>query len=246
MDISKFKNDQFFALLENALGNIHADIDEKTKINIQRFKDWVGNAITTVIKRLYRDPYKTQPKAKCTYSCNTKFPNVPETTDIGYWRKWIFIECPNEIERMEEIANKLDSLLNPIELSGLLNKAIKGFQRLYKRGRFEEEYYDWETIRDLWVGNKDVVQEYISEIGIDDLEGFVIQEEFCNRINKSLIEKGRLALHTGTITKKINSNPKYRQDRKRIVGEITKIYRGFRFKDQIIEEGQLKLHINEV
>ncbi len=228
IDISKFKHDSLFAQIENKLINIVPDIDTETKINIQRFKDYVGNALLILINKKYKDPYSIHPTAKLIYSCNSTYPEIPNNTDKGYWRKWIFVECPRSFDKIE-IRDKLSELMNDNELSGFLNKVIKGFQRLHKRGKFEEQYNNWELIKDTWIENKNVVQEFIKEKCTEDLNSFVIQKEFVNRINKWLKDKGRMPIYSGSITRKINSNPLYEQSRKRIGGERTYVYKGIRF-----------------
>jgi len=228
IDISKFENDSVFAQIENKLINVVPDIDTETKINIQRFKDYVGNALLILINKKYKDPYSIHPTAKLIYSCNSTYPEIPSGTDKGFWRKWIFIECPRSLDKIE-IRDKLSELINENEFSGFLNKTIKAFQRLHQRGMFEEQYNSWELIKDTWIENKNVVQEFIKEKCSEDPTSYVIQKEFVNKLNEWLKEKGRIPLYSGTITRKINSNPLYEQSRKRIGGVRTHIYKGFGF-----------------
>lgn len=108
-------------------------VDETPKrINEQALKRIIsGNFIS--IERKYRDPLTISCTAKWLINGNT-VPAISDQTN-GFWRRFSIVEFNRNFEEHERDVMLADKVIEN-ELSGVLNWAIEGLQRLMSRGRF--------------------------------------------------------------------------------------------------------------
>lgn len=106
------------------------------------------------------DPYEVRPIAKHLFSAN----RVPEikSPDDAFYNRWLTVVFPNQIPREEQDRDLVSKLTTPSELSGILNWAIEGYQRLQSRGYFSGERPPDET-RALWNKNGGSIERFIHE-----------------------------------------------------------------------------------
>ena len=229
------------AKLEKKLMNLVSDLDS-SKMTIRFFKLYVGNEWTITINKKYKEPYDTTPTAKLVYSCNALFPNIPKDTDKGFFRKWILMECPNEFDEKENL-EILDSLITKQELSGLLNKTIKGLYRLRKRGNFEKKYMDWLYVRKVWTEKINPFNGFIEELGTEgkyidaihepDNQFWETKKYTLNIYNKYLEEKINIPTITQTLLTRIMTNhPKFSLAKRSIEGKQQEVYTGFKLREK--------------
>ena len=229
------------AKLEKKLMNLVSDLDS-SKMTIRFFKLYVGNEWTITINRKYKEPYDTTPTAKLIYSCNALFPTVPKDTDKGFFRKWILMECPNEFDDIENL-NILDSLITEKELSGLLNKTIKGLYRLNKRGNFEKKYRNWLYVRKIWTERTNPFNGFIQEFGeegkyidaIHDVNNqfWETKKYTLNMYNKYLEEYINVPIITQTsLTRIMTNHPKFSLAKRSIKGKQQEVYIGFKLREK--------------
>ena len=126
--------------------------------------------------------------AKLTFCCN-KIPAPSDTDDDAYFSRWMLISLqkPVSAERMDN--SLLQKILTEVELSGLLNFAIIGLDRLLEKGRFSYEKEVHEVkIEMLKSGSS------IAEFAYDCLEkevgSFVSSERMYSNYVKYADEKG--------------------------------------------------------
>ena len=125
------------AELENKLFNIGDDVDNVTLKDTGTLKKiFSGNALS--VERKSEHPYTIEPYATHIYSCNA----IPRSFDKsdGFYRRWIFIPFNARFSSTDPDYDPLieDKISKDTALSYLLNIAIKGAQRLIKRGHFTE------------------------------------------------------------------------------------------------------------
>ena len=125
------------AELENKLANIGDDIDNVTIKDTGTIKKIAsGNAIT--VEKKGERPYTIEPYALHIYSGNA----IPRSFDKseGFYRRWLLIPFNASFSADDEDYDPMivDKITAPNALSYLLNLAIKGAQRLIRRGRFTE------------------------------------------------------------------------------------------------------------
>ena len=123
------------ANLAGKLANIFADIPNRPIEDSDTFKTLVAGDWKAAEKK-HQTPFKFKNKARLIFSCN----EIPRSRDNthGFFRRWIILDFPNTFAEGDpkRDPNLLSKISTQPELSGLLNLAIIGLQRLLKRGSF--------------------------------------------------------------------------------------------------------------
>ncbi|MGE5415882.1 MAG: phage/plasmid primase, P4 family [Acidobacteriota bacterium] len=125
------------AELFGKLVNIFADLDQRALKGSSFFKMLVsGDSLTA--ERKFRDPFSFSNYARLIFSAN-KLPSTSDTT-FAFYERWLIIPFDKTFD-VNNPATDPDlrvKLSTPEELSGILNRALAGLQRLYFAGRFTE------------------------------------------------------------------------------------------------------------
>lgn len=125
-----------FALsaLEGKLANIFADLPSQSLSMVSAFKMLTGGD-TIGAERKFGDYYSFVNYAKLIFSAN-KPPRVQDEDSYAFWRRWIILDFPSQIPEDKKDVRILDKLTMSGELSGFLNIALNGLDRLRAAGRF--------------------------------------------------------------------------------------------------------------
>ena len=151
------------AELEHKLFNIGDDVDNVALKDTGTLKKlFSGNAI--MVERKGERPYTIEPHATHIYSANT----IPRSFDKseGFYRRWCLIPFNAKFSADDEDYDPLigDKITAPNALSYLLNIAIRGAQRLIKKGCFSEPQSVIEALKAYKTDNSTVLS------WIDDAE----------------------------------------------------------------------------
>lgn len=158
-------------LLEHKHANIGDDIDNTTIRDTGTLKKMIaGNAVTVEDKG--EKGYSAELYATHIYSAN-EIPRSFDKTD-GFYRRWIIIPFNAKFSVYDEDYDPMieDKITTPEALSYLLNIAIRGAQRLMKRGRFTEpqsvkdalEAYKEDNSTVLtWIADRELNEDYFLE-----------------------------------------------------------------------------------
>lgn len=172
-------------LLENKLANIGDDIDNVAIKNTGDLKKIIsGNAIT--VENKGERSYTLEPYATHIYSCN----NIPRSFDKsdGFYRRWFLIPFNAKFSPDDADYDPLigDKITTPTALSYLLNIAIRGAQRLMRRGTFtvpapvrnalEAYKVDNSTVL-TWIEDKDLNEDYFLDTPRDVL--YSVFSDWC-------------------------------------------------------------------
>lgn len=165
VDLQSLETNRFkLAQLQGKLANIYADISSQALEKTNVFKTLVsGDKVSAEFKG--SNSFDFEPFARLTFSAN-ELPKSADLTD-GYFRRLIIVDFPNTFGKngLKKDPHIMDKISTERELSGLLNMALDGLQRLEQNGAFTENQ---NTI--------DAIREYKREI--DPLVTFL--EECCN------------------------------------------------------------------
>ena len=134
---NRFKRAELFGKLVN----LFADLDASALKNSSYFKPIVsGDAIDA--ERKHRDPFFFRPFSRLVYSAN----QLPYSYDksFAYYARWIIIPFPNQFVGKDADKTLGFRLIQPNELSGLLNRALTGLNCLFENQDFTES----ETVKD--------------------------------------------------------------------------------------------------
>jgi putative DNA primase/helicase len=168
LETDKYKLGELF----NKMANLSGDLDKTALKHTGNFKSATG-----------RDPLGASRKfmidlqfinyAKFIFSAN----ELPKTHDItpAFWNRWILLEFPYTFisaKEYEQLPNKegykiadpniISKLSNEDQLSGLLNKALDGLDRLHKQGDFSTTK-NTEQLKSLWIRKSDSFTSFITE-----------------------------------------------------------------------------------
>jgi len=130
------KNPFAKAPLYGKMANLYPDISDVALHQTGTFKALTGgDAISAEFK--FKDRFSFTNFAKLIFSCN----KLPETRDFttAFFRRWIFINFPNKFEGENDDKWLFEKISTEQELSGLLNWALEGLERLLKQQDFSNK-----------------------------------------------------------------------------------------------------------
>ena len=123
---NKFKIANLFGKMANTYG----DLPKTMVIETGQFKNLTGED-TIEGEKKFKTPFNFYNKAKMTYSANA-IPMLKENDDAFYGR-WLILPFNNSCYGRED-ATLTKKLTTPEELSGILNMALRGLDRLKANG----------------------------------------------------------------------------------------------------------------
>ena len=158
--------EESFSLSElfGRMANLAADLSKTDLKETGIIKSLIGRD-TIQAKRKYLRDLNFVNYAKMVFAAN-ELPKIYDTTD-GFWTKWVLLEFPykfvtqdvfdtTENKSMLKIMDPdiIEKLTNEEELSGLLNFALDGFDRLMEKKDFS---YSKSTadVKDMWIRKSD-------------------------------------------------------------------------------------------
>jgi putative DNA primase/helicase len=155
LDEHRFKRAELFGKLLN----LFADLDARDLQSSTYFKTIVsGDAIDA--ERKFQDPFFFRPFARLAFSAN-EIPKSPDNS-YAYFRRWCIIPFPKRFEGKDADKSLADKMTEPSELSGLLNRALKGLHRLFESEGFTESVTIRESL-DNYKKQNDTVAAFIND-----------------------------------------------------------------------------------
>lgn len=141
VSLQKIAYDKFAAAhLYNKYLNLYDDLSFKDIQDNGAFKIATGGGVITGEKK-FKDQFLFKNYAKLTFACN-KIPDVKDVSDDAYFSRWIVIHFDRVIEEENKDRQLIHKMTTDQELSGLLNFALAGLERILTNQRFS---YDKET-----------------------------------------------------------------------------------------------------
>ncbi|MBA7581777.1 hypothetical protein ES708_23688 [subsurface metagenome] len=127
--------DDSFAVsnLEGKLLNLQGDLSSKWLSGVGMLKKLSGQD-PIYANRKHRDRIQFDNFARLVFASNK--PPIIEEDTLAIWRRILPLDLPNVFVGEKDIKNYVDTILTPKELSGLLNLALEGLQRLLDKGDF--------------------------------------------------------------------------------------------------------------
>jgi len=168
------------AELYGKMANIFADLPDRALKNTGKFKMLVGGDLMYG-ERKFKGQFGFFSYAVLIFSCN----KVPETQDdtAAFYRRWIMLNFPYKFEGESDDPNILDKITTEEEMSGLLNWALEGLQRVLENGRFTHSRTT-DEIREDYVKKSNPVLAFVEGNIVPDSSGEISKEElyriFCD------------------------------------------------------------------
>ncbi|TFI12371.1 hypothetical protein E4P35_12075 [Thiopseudomonas sp. 4R-3cl] len=165
------------AELEHKLANIGDDINDRAIKDTGTIKKlFTGESL--LVERKGERPFILEPYAKMIFSMN----NIPKSYDRsdGFYSRLMFIPFNAKFEADDEDFDPhiADKVMSDEAMSYLLNRAIKGVQRLMTRGEFTspkvveqamKEYKKQNSIVLQWASDQDIDIDYLTEKTKDEI-----------------------------------------------------------------------------
>lgn len=141
--LQSFHSNHFsIANLDGKLANICADLPRNSLTDTSFFKQLTGQDLVPA-ERKYEQGFEFYNRAKLIFSAN-RLPRSMDQSD-AFFVRWVIIDLPRPIPEEGIDPDILEKLTTPAELSGLLNHALKGLERLQARGAFSVS----ETVKEI-------------------------------------------------------------------------------------------------
>lgn len=122
--------------LDGKLLNIYADLPSRSMNSTGTFKMLTGGDAISAEKK-FKNGYSFVNFARLVFSAN-KPPQILDEDSYAFWRRWIIINFPNQFPENDPKTDPeiLSKLTTDTELSGLLNLALDGLERLLTNSKF--------------------------------------------------------------------------------------------------------------
>ncbi|MFH1031093.1 MAG: phage/plasmid primase, P4 family [Chloroflexota bacterium] len=186
LEFNRFASSQ----LEGKMVNIFADLPSRSVDMTTAFKTLTGGDQVESEKK-FQNKSSFLNFAKLIFSAN-KPPVVKDENSYAFWRRWILIEFPFQIAENKKDPKMAEKLTTEEELSGFLNYALDGLDRLMKNGKFTYNKTVDETA-ELYQKNADTVYAFVTDrcdIGSDA----VVSKEDLYTAYKDYCAKNKLPI----------------------------------------------------
>lgn len=132
-------------------------------------------------------------RTKMLYSCNS----LPKTKDktSAFYRRWVMYICDAVFEKNKDI-NMLEKLTTPEEMSGLLNRAIEGIERLINNKGFPDTEAE---VKELWEIESNPMAEFILKRCVREKGAEIKSRDLFDAFNQYRSENGKSTLHYKSI-----------------------------------------------
>lgn len=138
VSLQKISADKFaLANMYTKYLNTYDDLSFRDVNDNGAFKIATGGGLVTG-ERKFGDQFQFRNHAKLMFACN-KIPEVKDSDDDAYFKRWIVIRFNYPIEEKDRDNNLVQKMTTDEEMSGLLNFALEGLRRLVKNGSFSYE-----------------------------------------------------------------------------------------------------------
>ena len=183
-------NESSFSLSElfGRMANLGSDLSKTDLKETGIIKGLIGRDVIQAKRKYLRDLNFTN-YAKMVFSAN-ELPKIYDTTD-GFWTKWILIEFPFKFIQKEQfnLLNEKDKenhkiididiiekISTPEELSGLLNYALDGLDRILKQKDFSYSKSTGE-VKDLWIRKSDSFTAFCYDHIEEQLDSIILKDD---------------------------------------------------------------------
>lgn len=182
--------------LLNKLANVAGDISNYPLKETNKFKGLTGRDIINASRKFKTDVSFVN-YAKLIFATN----HLPKTYDlsVGFFDRWVYITFPytfkpqieydqlmlslsDDEKKMIKLMDdhRIDNILDPDQMSGLLNAALDGLDRLFANHSFTSSKSGEET-KNFWIKNSDSFLSFVLEYIEHDANSYIEKEDLRKR-----------------------------------------------------------------
>ena len=218
--------------LEGKLVNMFDDLQSRGIESTGNFKMLTGSG-TIGAEKKFKDNYSFVNFAKLIFSTN-KPPRVSNEDSYAFWRRWVIISYPNQFT--DELGNRDPNLIKKLttddELSGLLNYALDGLQRLLKNSKFSYSKTAEET-QDEYLKASDPVYAFITDKCEIDVQAEIAIETLYDAYRIYSEESGMPVLRPMSFGRLVLNQIQFHIKKNRVMtnGVRNNIYQGIKLNE---------------
>jgi len=220
--------------LDGKLLNIYADLPSRSMNSTGTFKMLTGGDAISAEKK-FKNGYSFVNFARLIFSAN-KPPQILDEDSYAFWRRWIIINFPNQFPENDPRTDPeiLSKLTTDTELSGLLNLALDGLERLLTHSKFSYAKTVDQT-QSYYLRASDPVYAFVEdccELDPDAVTGkdtlFEAFKEYCKSNKTPLINRD-------SFHKALKNNPHFKValTRPTMGGERVQSWRGIKLANSV-------------
>ena len=172
--------------LYGKLANICADLGDQGIKSSRTFLLITGDDILRMQEK-HKAHFNGRSYAKLIFSCN-KIPQSENQTS-AYYERWLIIEFSFQIEKEERIPRFYETLATEEELSGILNWALEGLERL-EQNKTYTQIFTTEHVKEFMESHLEPIPLFVKEHISKDKDGIILKSdlykkyiEYCNYKN---------------------------------------------------------------
>ncbi|MAG50375.1 hypothetical protein CL621_01890 [archaeon] len=240
--LQDFERDNFaVSNLHKKLVNLSADLSSEAIGYSGTFKKLTGRDLVTA-NRKHRERISFVSYAKQIFAGN----DIPETKDMsnGFFIRWVILKFPLTFLPQGDIDQKpkgerenirldnpdiIKGLINPKELSGLLNWSLEGLERLYKNKEFSHSK-GMESVKNEWIRKSNSFEGFFAECLELDFDSLVKVSELNGKYNEYCSKNGVRRIGPKDFNLKLEGKG-CEGKAKTIEGKSYKVWEGIKFKD---------------
>jgi putative DNA primase/helicase len=193
VSLGQLEEDQFaLSELHGKLANISGDISKTALEHTGKFKNCTGGDLLQA-PRKFMTPIYFVNHSKFFFACN-ELPAIKDNSR-GFWDRWLYFEFPytfvsqKEYNLLTDEERKTKRVANPSikynmftddELSGFLNFAIQGMQRLKENNGFSQSKTH-DDVKDRWTKQSDSFKAFCMERVEVDFGRYITKNDFKNQ-----------------------------------------------------------------
>lgn len=181
--------------LHKRLVNVAGDLDNSDLKETGFFKMLTGGDEVQAKRKYLRDLLFIN-YAKFIFACN-ELPRVYDVSD-GFWDRWILLEFPykfidkKEYDKLPENQKEnkkikdddiINKILNEDELSGLLNRALDGFDRVLENSRYSITR-GTEEVKNFWIRQADSFKAFCMDCIEEDPDAYMTKKRLRKEFHK--------------------------------------------------------------
>jgi putative DNA primase/helicase len=245
-DPESFSISNFFG----KLANISLDINATALRNISMIKSLSGRDLISA-PRKFKTPIEFENYAKLIFGAN-QLPMTFDTKD-SFWERWILLQFPYTFisqERLDKVPDNLKSkfklrdneiiekITTEDEMSGLLNWALQGFERLNNNGKFSYKYTP-EEVKTLWIMKSDSFSAFFLTYLEHDYDGKVKKNDI-RKYYADFCRKNKLRAMSDKMIKRKMQDEGVIDDEQRVGTTSESFWVGVKIKDKYGELDEFK------
>jgi putative DNA primase/helicase len=197
LSASRFATSQLYGKLANIAPDLSSDELKRTGT----FKNLTGGEKVYAEKK-FQQGFSYWNYAKLSWSAN-QLPITPDLTP-AFFRRWLFAKFLKTFEGVDANKNLLEELTTPEELSGILNWALDGLDRLLENQDFTDTASAME-IQDMYEEMMDPVTAFIKNCVTEDPDVEVEKDKFYQAYRYYCRSKGRVAVAKNLLTQELKA-----------------------------------------